>query len=207
MTIPEAVRQPAQQHGVGEREADPVDAEQRHRHAAHARARLQQRQPEQQRQRGNEHEQHLELVAVVGGQQQCSERHEAGQTHGMRAAVHRVQLVQAHAAEHEQAEREDQPALDHQEQRDGDRGHGDEHARAEVRALAALPRRRPGRRGRRPPTGRCARGICVPLAISVAATCHRLPKRRRRRENSASDCASASREKSGHSSSRKISSE
>ena len=74
--------------------------------------------------------------AVEGGGEQAGEPDEAGEAHGVGALVHREQLVQADAAEHEQTEREDRAALDHDEQRDGDRGQRREDAGAQVRALA-----------------------------------------------------------------------
>ena len=68
------VRQSAQQHRVGEREADPVDPEQRHRHPPDARAALSERQREQHRQRGDRDQQDLELAAVERRGEQAGER-------------------------------------------------------------------------------------------------------------------------------------
>ena len=128
-----SVGQPAQQHGVRQGEADPVDPQQRHSHAHHARLALHDRKPEQHRQGRYGNEQDLELVPVERREQQPGERDEAGEAHRVHAVVHPVELVHAHGAEHEQPEREHQAALDHEEQRDGERRNRGEHAAAQLR--------------------------------------------------------------------------
>ena len=92
---PLAVRQPAQQHGVGEREADPVDAEERDRHAADARARLQQRQREQHRQRGDRHQQDLVLPPVWAAMSSPARAEQPGEACRVSSLVHLEQLVHA----------------------------------------------------------------------------------------------------------------
>ena len=175
---PLALRQSAQHHRMREREADPVDPEQRQREPADVRSRLQQRQAEDERQRGDGGEQHLCLAAVQRGEQQAGEREEAGEPRRARARIHRVQLVHADDAEHEQADREDQAPFDHEEQRERDRPRRGEQPPVQIGALLApastaapgrrTARRRPIRAGSPAPrAGRGLRGGCEALAISV----------------------------------------
>ena len=80
-----------------------------------------QREAERDRQCDHGYEQNLELVAVVGRQQQSSESEQAREPHRAGAGVHRVELVQADPAEHDQADRENEPSFDDQEEGEGDR--------------------------------------------------------------------------------------
>ena len=81
-----------------QREADPVDAEQRDRHADRAGLALEERQAEQQRHGRDGDEQDLELAAVLRREQQPGEREQPREAHGMGAVVHRVELVHADGA-------------------------------------------------------------------------------------------------------------
>ena len=194
------MREAAQQDSVGQREADPVDPQQRHEHPPQAGPALQQREHKQQRKRDHRDEQHLVVAAVQRRGQQSGECDKAGQAHRVGALEHGEQLVHAHSPEHEQPHREHGSPLDDEEQRHRDRRHRGDQPRAQVRALAGGGPATAARAGAAPagPTGARA-GSHRPA--------YRLPKRRRRREYSASDCSRASREKSGHSSSRNTSSE
>jgi hypothetical protein len=99
----------------------------------HARVALQEGQPEQHRQRRDRRQQHLWGAPVERRSQQAGQPEQAGQADGVGAVVHRVQLVHADRPEREQSQREDRPALDHDEQREGDRGQGRQHAGAQIR--------------------------------------------------------------------------
>ena len=100
-----AVVEPAQQHRVGEPEADPVDAE--HGRGEAERDPLAQRarpgQEEQHGQERHEREQHVALVAERGGDHEPGDAEEARQPHRPHALEHREQLVDADEPERERA--------------------------------------------------------------------------------------------------------
>ena len=191
------MQQLAQQHRVGDREGDPVDAQHggRHRRGRAAAARPEQHEAEEHRQRRDGDQQDLELAAVLRGQHQRDHGDEAGELDRVRAVEQLVELGQAHDSDRCSTEREDQPALGDDEDREDDRRDRRQDAPAQIRAAVApsTPPRPAGARRWAPAAPRPRH--------------QRPPNRRRRASNSASDSAKASRVKSGHSSSRNTSSE
>ena len=209
------VRQVAEQDRVGEGEADPVDPEEGHGDRPDRRPGGRQREAEGHRKRDHGHQQDLELGAVVGRQQQPGEGQQTGQPHRAGPGVHPVELVQADPPEHDQPDREDEAPFDHQEQGHRDRRDRGEHPGAEIRPPLP-PTTGPPLPAPAPPSGS---GLPLPAVSRPGRSSrgsgsgghqrrpHRPPNRRCRSAYSASDSSSASRVKSGHSSSRNTSSE
>ena len=179
-----AVRGVAQEHRVGERQADPGQPQHGQRRAARGAPRaLEQRDREHERQRGDEDEQDRARVAPVRRRQEPEQPREPGQPRGTGLRVQAEELVQAGEAEQPHPGREDEAPLGDDEDRERDGRDGDEDPPAHPR-----PADRPARR-----------------ALTRGGH-QRPPKRRRRDAYSARLASNASRVKSGQSSSRKTSS-
>jgi len=134
-----ALGQFAQEDGVGHRQADPQRAEQRDgdRPRGVLAPRAQQGADKGQWERADQDQQHLTLTSVQRSQDHPREGEEAHHVHGPDAAHDRVELVQGSHAQHDQPERENEPARDDDEQGEGDGRQGVEHPRGGVRGAPA----------------------------------------------------------------------
>ena len=122
-----------QQHGVGEPQPDPEDAEQRagDRQRDVAAQRAHDRHQRSQQHRAREREHHLELVAVGRRRDQARQADEAGERQRAHGRQQPVQLVQRHEPEpdHQQGEQR-AVAGEHHHDRDDRPRQGDHDTRA-----------------------------------------------------------------------------
>ncbi len=137
-----AVVEAEEQHGICEPQADPEDAQQGPGHGqSHVAAeRAHDRHQRCQQHRAREREQHLELVAVGGGQHDPREPDEAGERQRAHRRQQPVQLVQGYEPEAECQQREQRPpAVEHDQDRDDGPRRGDQGSRGGGRAPPLSP--------------------------------------------------------------------